>query len=176
MKNFLSGCAVLVLTAAPVFAQETTIQQTEIVAPSIEKIEINQDGSLTGKVYAKVASEETPVEAKVTLAKDGVVIEAVQTENGSFSFANIAPGAYTLIGSAQGFSGAQSYDVAPYAGAGCSCNLGLQSTSNVVYQNSPVYDAPASASTSCTTCGGGGVSSSCECRSVKLADCKMMDS
>ena len=146
MKNFLLGCAALAIATAPVIAQETIIQQAEIMAPSVEKIEINEDGSLTGKVYAKVASEETPVDAKITLAKDGVVIEAVQTENGSFSFANISPGSYTLIGSAEGLAGAQSFEVGPYAGAGCSCNLGLQSTSDVVYQNSPVYDAPVSAS------------------------------
>ena len=159
MKNFLLGCVALALATAPAIAQETVVQ-TEIMAPSVKKIEINEDGSLTGKVYAKVASEETPVDAKITLAKDGVVIEAVQTENGSFSFANIAPGSYTLIGSAQGFSGAQSYEVGPYAGSGCSCNLGLQSTSDVVYQNSPVYDAPVSASSPCTSCGSGGFSSS----------------
>ena len=66
MKNFLLGCAALAIATAPVIAQETIIQQAEIMAPSVEKIEINEDGSLTGKVYAKVASEETPVDAKIT--------------------------------------------------------------------------------------------------------------
>ena len=69
MKNFLLGCVALALATAPAIAQETIVQ-TEIMAPSVKKIEINEDGSLTGKVYAKVASEETPVDAKITLAKD----------------------------------------------------------------------------------------------------------
>ena len=158
MKNFLLGCVALALATAPAIAQETVVQ-TEIMAPSVKKIEINEDGSLTGKVYAKVASEETPVDAKITLAKDGVVLEAVQTENGSFSFANISPGSYMLIGSAQGYSGAQSFEVGPYAGSGCSCNLGLQSTNNAVYQESPVYDAPVTAAAPCTSCGSAGISS-----------------
>ena len=78
-----------------------------------------------------------------------------------FSFANIAPGAYTLTGSAAGFAGGQAFEVAPYAGTGCStCNLGLQSTGSVVHQSSPVYDAPVSAcgscGSTCGSCGGGG--------------------
>ena len=171
MKKFLLGCTAIVFAAAPAFGQMTDIHQTEMaqvsqaVAPAVEKIEVNQDGSLTGKVYAKVAGEDTPVDAKVTLASQGVVIEAVQTENGSFSFANIAPGSYTLSGASPGFAGGQAFEVAPYAGTGCSsCSLGLQSTSAPVYQNSPVYNAPVSACQSCGTsacgtsaCGGGGI-------------------
>lgn len=172
MKNFFLGCAALALATAPTIAQEATVQQTEIMTPSVEKIEINEDGSLTGKVYAKVASEDIPVDAKVTLAKNGVVIEAVQTENGSFSFANIAPGAYTLSGSAVGFTGAQTYDVGPYTGVGSTFSLDLHNTNNLVqqapqsYQASPIYNTPVSATTTygpTTTYGsgggGGGVSS-----------------
>ena len=172
MKNFLLGCAALAFAAFPAFAQEADVQKTEVdvqqteasevaqaVAPAVEKIEINKDGTLTGKVFAKVAGEETPVDAKVTLASEGVVIDAVQTENGSFSFANIAPGSYTLTGTTQGYAGGQAYDVAPYAGTGCtSCNLGLQSTNDVVYQDSPVYEGSScgSCASTCGSCGGGG--------------------
>jgi len=162
MKKILLCCAALAVAASPAFAQTSHVHQTEAtqvaaaVAPAIEKVEVNQDGSLTGKVFAKVSGQETPVDAKVTLASEGVVIEAVQTENGSFSFANIAPGSYTLTGSTPGFAGGQAFDVAPYAGTGCSsCSLGLQSTSAPVYQSSPVYDAPVSACQSCgSACGG----------------------
>ena len=164
MKKFLMACAALAFAAAPTFAQEATDQKTEAAkaaVPAIQKIEVNQDGSLTGKVFATVEDEDKPVDAKVTLSSEGVVIEAVQTEDGVFSFANIAPGSYTLTGTAAGFAGGQAYEVAPYAGTGCSsCNLGLHSTSDVVHQSSPVYDAPVSACGSCgSTCGScGGVS------------------
>ena len=155
MKKFLLGCAALIFAAAPAFGQMAGIQQTA-VTPIAQKIEVNQDGSLTGKVYAKVAGEETPVDAKITLASNGVVIDAVQTENGSFSFANILPGQYTITGATAGLAGGQSYEVAPYAGTGCSsCNVGLQSTGDVVEQGSPIYDAPVSACGSCGSGGGG---------------------
>ena len=174
MKKFLLGCAALAFAATPAFAQETeTTQATDVAktavaevaqtvketVPAVEKIEVNEDGSLTGKVFAKVADVETPVDAKVTLASEGVVIDTVQSENGSFSFANIAPGAYTLSGTTQGFAGGQAYDVAPYAGTGCSsCNLGLQSTSAPVYQDAPVYAGSScgSCASTCGSCGGGG--------------------
>ncbi len=164
MKKFLLACAALVFAASPTFAQEATNQKTEaaeVVAPAVKKIEVNEDGSLSGKVFATVKSQETPVDAKVTLLSEGVVIEAVQAENGVFSFANIAPGSYMLTGSTAGFTGGQAYEVAPFAGSGCSsCDLGLQSTSDVVYQDSAVYDAPVSAcgscGSTCGSCGGGG--------------------
>jgi len=160
MKKFLLGCAALAFAASPAFAQmvdiQTEAQLAKSAVPAARKVEVNRDGSFSGKVYANVAGQETPVDAKITLASEGVVIEAVQAENGSFSFANIAPGSYTLTGSAPGFTGGQTFDVAPYAGTGCSaCSLGLQSTSAPVYQSSPVYDAPVSACQCCGSAGSG---------------------
>lgn len=159
MKKFLLGCAVLALTTAPVIAQEVIVQNAEMVAPAVQKIELNEDGSLTGNVYAKVARDETPVDAKVTLLKEGVVVDTVQTEKGSFSFANIAPGSYTLTGAGSGYSGGQAYQVGEYAGSGCSCNLPLYSTNNAAYQSSPVYNAPVynSPVSATTSYGSGGV-------------------
>ena len=165
MKKFLMASALIAFTTVPAFAQEATDQKIEVAkaevakvaAPAVEKIEVNQDGSLSGKVFATINNEEKSVDAKVTLSSEGVVIDAVQSENGVFSFANIAPGSYTLTGSAAGFAGGQAYEVAPYAGTGCSsCNLGLESTNNLVHQSSPVYDAPASACGSCSGSGFGG--------------------
>ena len=181
MKKIILSCAVLACAVAPTFAQEVANEKKEITKavtaavaknademkevakvadPVVEKVEVNQDGSFSGKVFAKIDNQETPVEAKVTLLSDGVVLDAVQTENGSFSFANIAPGAYTLTGTTTGFAGGQAFEVAPYAGTGCaSCNLDLYSTSNVVHQDSAIYDAPVSAcgscGSSCGSCGGG---------------------
>jgi hypothetical protein len=156
MKKFLLGCAAIAFAAAPVFAQESNVQdsvKTEVAAPAVEKVETTADGSLAGKVFTNVDGTKTPVDAKVTLSSEGVVVDAVQAENGAFSFSNIAPGAYTLTGATPGFAGGQAYEVAPYSGGGCStCDLGLQSTSNVVYDSPAVYDAPASA----CSCGGGG--------------------
>ena len=166
MKKFLMACAALAFAAAPTFAQEAS-EKTEVAkvattpaVEKIEKIEVNKDGSLTGNVFATVEDKNQPVDARVTLSSEGVVIEAVQAEDGVFSFANVAPGAYTLTGTAAGFTGGQVFDVAPHAGGCSTCNLGLQSTSDVVYESSPVYDAPVSAcgscGSTCGSCGGGG--------------------
>ena len=156
MKKFLLGCVAIAFAAAPVFAQESNVQDavtTEVAAPAVEKVETTADGSLAGKVFANVDGTKTPVDAKVTLSSEGVVVDAVQSENGSFSFSNIAPGSYTLTGATAGFAGGQAYDVAPYSGGGCStCNLGLQSTSDIAYDSPAVYNSPASA---CSSCGGG---------------------
>ena len=136
MKKFLMACAALAFAAAPTFAQEAS-EKTEVAkvatTPAVEKIEVNKDGSLTGNVFATVEDKNQPVDAKVTLSSEGVVIEAVQAEDGVFSFANVAPGAYTLTGSAAGFTGGQVFDVAPHAGGCSTCNLGLQSTSCLLY-------------------------------------------
>ena len=163
MKKFLMACAALAFAAAPTFAQQAS-EKTEVAkvatTPAVEKIEVNKDGSLTGNVFATVEDKKQPVDARVTLSSEGVVIEAVQAEDGVFSFANVAPGAYTLTGTAAGFTGGQVFDVAPHAGGCSTCNLGLQSTSDVVYESSPVYDAPVSAcgscGSTCGSCGGGG--------------------
>ena len=88
MKKFLMACAALAFAAAPTFAQEAS-EKTEVAkvatTPAVEKIEVNKDGSLTGNVFATVEDKNQPVDAKVTLSSEGVVIEAVQAEDGVFS-------------------------------------------------------------------------------------------
>lgn len=123
-------------------------------AQSTEGISLDANGQLVGK--ALVTGEETPVEAKVTIAKDGVVLDTVQAkEDGSFSFANLEPGTYNMYGSAANFVGAQTVDVLPYSGGGCSsCSLGMNSYSSASYDT--YASAPVSACSSCSPCGGCG--------------------
>ena len=148
----LSISAAVALFAAPLMGETPEAAQT--VASNA--VQATEAGELVGNVFAKNNGEATPVEAKLTLSADGVVVDStVASEDGAFSFPNVEPGAYQLYGASDGYVGGQTVDVQPYAtSGGCSsCSLGLQSEPQGV-----VYDAPATACSSCAAaspCGGG---------------------
>lgn len=168
----LLGC-IAAISISPCFAQEaaiadaatTAIEETATVAaatetaaavPAVPQIANTQNGVLKGKVFTEENGVQNPINAKVTLSSDGVVLDSVEADdNGEFAFEGIEPGSYQLLGSADGYVGGQAYDVQPYttgAVGGCStCNLGLQSVQSPVTET--VYQAPASA---CGCSGGGG--------------------
>ena len=151
----LSISAAVALFAAPLMGETTEVAQKV----ESNAVQATEEGELVGNVFAEKDGEATPVEAKLTLSADGVVVDStVASEDGSFSFPNVEPGAYQLYGASDGYVGGQSYDVQPYStSGGCSsCSLGLQSQPSEV-----VYNAPASACSSCAApaspcgCGGG---------------------
>ena len=123
-------------------AQEKAISPTSAI--------LNADGELVGKAFAKVDGNDQPIEAKITLTKDGVVVKSVYAkEDGSFAFPSVEPGVYNMYGSAASYVGAAAVTVAP-ATQSCGCqpvNLGLNTCSANSY--STFSSAPASA------CGGG---------------------
>ena len=57
-------CSALAISATVGFAQETEqpVKKTET------KVSLDQDGNLSGNVFAKVDGQKKPVEAKVTLS------------------------------------------------------------------------------------------------------------
>lgn len=89
-------------------------------------VTVNEQGELIGKATARVISKAMPVEANVTLSKNGVTLaQVVSNEDGSFSFPNIAPGDYNMYGSAGNFAGQRCFTVLPGNGC-CDCvNLRL---------------------------------------------------
>ena len=122
-------------------------------------VSLDNEGNLLGKAF--VAGEETPLEAKVTIANsEGVVVDSVVSqEDGSFAFTNVAPGTYNMYGASSNYVAAQTFDVLPHSGGtGCSsCDLGLTSYSEPVYET--YASAPCgscSAAPSPCGCGGGG--------------------
>lgn len=135
----VAGC----LTAAG-FCSTSFAQEEVAPAEATSTIAMTQDGSLKGKVFTEAAGVRTPLNAKVTLSSEGVVVDSVQADkDGTFSFAGIEPGSFQIIGAADGLVGGQAINVQPFAaeaigGGGCSsCNVALE----------PISDAP------CTTCG-----------------------
>ena len=147
----------VVTEAVEALASETLGQAEKNSATSVA---LDNEGNLVGKAFV-AADSKTPLEAKVTIANaEGVVVDTVVAgEDGAFAFANVAPGTYNMYGATSNYVGAQTYDVLPYSGSGCSsCDLGLST-----YQE-PVYETYASAPcSSCSAapvspcgCGGGG--------------------
>ncbi len=157
-RTLALGCCVATSTFSLSFAQETAATPAGIAStvvdtqPSVASV---TDGVLRGKVFSDVEGVRKPLDAKITLSSEGVVLDTVKAdEDGLFSFQGVEPGAYQLFGSADGFVGGETYDVQPHSGeaGGCSaCNLSLQSDATPCSQT--VYQAPASA----CSCNGGGL-------------------
>lgn len=161
----LIGCVAAFGSTACV-AQEaatTAAAVVEAVSETVEnvataKIANTENGVLKGKVFTDQDGVQNPINAKVTLSSDGVVLDSVDAnDDGSFAFEGIEPGSYQLLGSADGYVGGQAYDVQPFVAdsvGGCSaCSLGLQSVETPYTE--AVYQAPASAC-GCSGSGGGG--------------------
>jgi len=180
--KLLTAAAIAVLSFGNLQAQEAEVAKnvaetveaiadealTEAVSEGVNaeatKVSLDEEGKLVGSTF--IAGEETPLEAKVTIANsEGVVVDSVDTQaDGSFAFTSIAPGSYNMYGSAASYAGAQTFDVLPHAGGGCStCDLGLTTFQEPVFQE-PVFEqfaqAPCSACSappvSPCGCGGGG--------------------
>jgi len=160
MKKF-AALLVCCLVATSAMAQDATEANATVadatvktVAPQSVKVMLNKEGTLEGKAFL-TDSNEAASNAKVSLTADGKVIDAVETdEKGNFAFANVAPGAYQMLGSADGYIGSQAYDVAGYASpavSSCSaCSLGMTSApSDVVYDN---YGSAPVSSLGCGAC------------------------
>ena len=151
VKKFatLFCCAVFAISSVS-FAQEQEVAKQDNVKSQVAKTAtLNEEGELVGKVFAKVDGEETPLAAKLTLSKDGVVIKTVEAdENGLFAFASIAPGTYNMFGSAASYYGGSTISVEPYSGTAVPMSMGL--SQGVGYDS--FGGAPAMG---CSTCGGG---------------------
>lgn len=130
------------------------------VSSAQEAVTLQEDGSLAGKAFVAETAEKA-ADAKITLSQEGEVVGSVNADaDGNFSFQNIEPGSYSMLGVSDPYVGQSSFDVAPFSSGGCSsCSMGLSSQpTETVY--SSCGEAPAQ-SFSASPCGGG--CSSCGC-------------
>lgn len=75
-------------------------------------VTVNENGQLVGQATATVSGEEVPIEANISLVRDGVLLsKIVADEDGSFSFPNVGPGDYNMYGSASSYCGQQPFTV-----------------------------------------------------------------
>jgi len=110
---------------------------------------LSVDGTLVG--FVKTSDADAVTNAKVSLVSQGKVIDtAVSDSTGNFSFSNVNPGPYQIVGSSDGLVGAQALHVGPYLE---SANA---APTNVILQTSAqesVYDALGSVPvSSCSAC------------------------
>ena len=138
----------------PIIATAATIQ----AAPTM----LSENGNLSGMIIAPTTSNiqgeiQNVTNARVSLVSHGKVLDIVTAdETGSFSFANVQPGEYQVVGSAEGLVGSQLFQVASFTKPAT-----ITAPSTVMLQPaSPqvTYDAFGSApvaalSGSCGTCG-----------------------
>lgn len=172
----LTAIAAVCLIVSPVAGQtaETSIMESASTAM------LSANGNLSGNVASATSKISN---AKVSLVSQGKVIDSVTTdETGSFSFANVNPGPYQIVGSAEGMVGSSALTVAPFAEAAgtAPATVMLQGASADAmydaYSATPVSSfstnpaasyntgscgcsACAAAASPCNTCGGGGLGS-----------------
>ena len=173
----LTAIAAVCLIVSPITGQTGENAQTSIMEATTM---LSADGQLSGKVATSNAQVPN---AKVSLVSQGKVIDSVTTDaSGNFSFANVNPGPYQIVGSADGMVGASALNVAPFADAAAAApaTVMLQSSGAEAiyndYGSTPVssfsqnpvasYNTGCGCSacsaapvSSCSTCGGGGLGS-----------------
>lgn len=158
----LTAIAAVCVMATTVVAQETAQITTQPANPATTAT-LSADGQLTGNVITANADQITQVpNAKVSLVSQGKVIDSVTADaTGNFSFANVHPGPYQLVGTAAGMLGSNALTVAPFAKSQpiTPGRVMLQpSTPQVMYDSyssAPVASLSSGCS-SCNTCAGGG--------------------
>ena len=151
------------LLAVPVAAQIDAGQ-------AAVRVNLTQNGALAGRVVTMLDSEETPVVARVSLTADGKTVATSTTDViGNFSFDDVKPGTYEMVGVSGQYVGGQSIVVGEAVEGGeSSVELRVSTAATVA----PIANAPLSALSpvqagstctscaspvsSCSTCGGGG--------------------
>lgn len=108
----ITALAVVCLIVAPANGQVVDRSQ-QPASPAT----LTADGQLTGSVIVANATNVDKAPAtKVSLVSQGKVIDSVTTDAaGQFSFANVHPGPYKVVGAAPGFVGSAALAVGPFA-------------------------------------------------------------
>ena len=126
-------------------------------------IRVNENGEFIGQTQAFVSGNWLPVEANVALVSNGVLLSKIVADpDGSFSFQDIAPGSYTVYGTASSYCGQRAVTVLPERGC-CNCgdesrcdNVGVgltQDSGGTCYSN--LTSAPAATVSEATGFSGG---------------------
>lgn len=126
LKNTYSkllAMAAACLLAAPASAQEVAsntaaadVKTTTAEADPSISTNLSADGRLQGNVKTANAEDANQIaNANISLVKQGKVIDStVADASGQFSFANVNPGPYQVVGTAPGFVGSQAVQVGQF--------------------------------------------------------------
>lgn len=122
------------LIAAPTVAQKTDAEP-KVAKKTVENSWLSAEGKLEGNIVLASHNETvTAADAQVSLVSKGKVIDSVKADAaGNFSFANVEPGPYQIVGHSGPMVGSQSVNVAPFAPS-----QPVQPNQVVLQQGSPV--------------------------------------
>ena len=151
MFRTLMSLLLCAFVASPILAQDQAAKpKKETKAPM--KVVLDGKGNLQGKVFANVAGKKKPVEAKMTLIREGVTVKSVYSdEKGSFNFGDVPVGNYSVSGSASSYVGLEPIAVVAPAAPQSS---GFADNSFVLSQ--PAYGSMQPAMSYSSVGGGGG--------------------
>ena len=136
------------------------------------RVNLTANGTLAGRVVSMLDSEDTPVVAQVSLNADGKTVASSTTDVvGNFSFEDVKPGTYEMVGVSGQYVGGQSIVVGEAIEGGES-SVELRVSTAATATIAPVVNAPMSAfapvqagtcsscatpaASSCNACGSGG--------------------
>ena len=107
------------------------------------RVNLTQNGALAGRVVTMLESEETPVVARVSLTADGKTVATSTTDIiGNFSFDDVKPGTYEMVGVSGQYVGGQSIVVGEAVEGGeSSVELRVSTAATAA----PIANAPLSA-------------------------------
>ena len=180
-KFALTACFAIAVSCGSGFAQDADKENDNAsTEDSPIRVVLSEDGTLEGRVFAMLDSEETPMVAKVSFASDGKTVASGETDVvGNFSFSDVEPGTYTMVGVSGEYVGDQvvvvseSTELGDEETEGVYTSLALQvapvdAYSDASYAGVPMdsFAAPvgdcntcgveSSYGSSCSACGGGG--------------------
>lgn len=151
------------LLALPVAAQGADVTQETV------RVNLTANGALAGRVVTMLDSEETPVVARVSLTADGKTVATSTTDVvGNFSFDDVKPGTYEMVGVSGQYVGGQSIVVGEAVEGGES-SVELRVSTAATTTVAPIANAPLSAyapvqaGSECSACAAPAVSSCNSC-------------
>jgi len=137
------------------------------------RVNLTENGALAGRVVTMLDSEDTPVVARVSLTADGKTVATSTTDVvGNFSFDDVQPGTYEMVGVSGQYVGGQSIVVGE-AVEGVESSVELRVSTAATAAVAPIVSAPMAAYapvqatggcsscaaaapvSSCNSCGGG---------------------
>lgn len=165
-KSLLSASFAIALISCGNCVAEDADQVSVSPEESVIRVTLDENGILEGRVYAMLGSEETPMVAKVSLAADGKTVASSDTDViGKFSFSDVEPGTYTMVGVSGEYVGDQVVVVAAKSdeeveeAEGVYTSLALQIAPVDVYTDASYVGVPmdsyAAPVSGCNTCGSG---------------------
>ena len=107
MKTLLSNIVLFTLALA--------LPHTCGANDDVVQVSLSENGTLVGHVFAMMEDEKAPIAGEVTLTSEGQTVSTLETdETGNFSFRDIQPGKYNMIGVAGSYVGNKVIEVTPF--------------------------------------------------------------